>query len=158
MHEDCAGLKYSSPKFVTCDSEIIFRHQSLPSLKMLNTSRSRPILAVPIWRPWPVYQTTGLQVSTVFTHGERTESLRARVGIPPSQAVPGLLAPGGQLQDSAKPPWSTISLSLPFLWRNNPALRQKVQGKQDNVLGAIRRHCCQTRPGAAHELTAANAI
>lgn len=49
-------------------------------------------------------------------------------------------------------------LSLPFPRRNNPALRQKVQGRQDSVLGAIRRHCCQTRLGAAHELTAANAI
>lgn len=101
---------------------------------------------------------TGWQVSKLFTHGERTAILRARMGIPPPQAVPGLLAPGGQLQDSAKPPRATISLSLPFLWRNNPALRQKVQGKQDSVWGAIRRHCCQTRPGAAHELTAANAI
>lgn len=88
----------------------------------------------------------------------RTESarrvLRARVG---GGGPRGLLALAGQLQDSAKPSWSPISLALPFLWRNNPALRQKVQGKQDSVLGAIRRHCCQTRLGAAHELTAANA-
>ncbi|KAK2842044.1 hypothetical protein Q5P01_012244 [Channa striata] len=35
------------------------------------------------------------------------------------------------------------------LTRNNPALRQKVQGKQDSVFGAIRRQCCQTRLGAA---------
>lgn len=67
-------------------------------------------------------------------------------------------SPGGQLQHSAKSSWSPISLSLPLPWRNNPALRQKVQGKQDSVLGAIRRHCCQTRLGAAHELTTANAI
>ena len=67
--------------------------------------------------------------------------------------------PGGQqLRHSARPPRSPFPLSLPFLWRNKPALRQKVQGKQHCVLGAIRRHCCQTRLGAARELTAANAI
>lgn len=65
----------------------------------------------------------------------------------------------GSPRDSAKPPSDPpFPLSPPFLRRNKPALRQKVQGKQDSVLGAIRRHCCQTRPGAAHELTAANAL
>lgn len=77
-------------------------------------------------------------------------------GYPSLSDCPWPPRPGGQFQYSAKPSWSPIPLSLPFLWRNKPALRQKVQGKHDSVLGA--RHCCQTRLGTAHELTAANAI
>lgn len=107
-------------------------------------------------RRLPNHQMTNLHcLYARRAHGEFCEHAWGGPSLPRRPWPPH---PGGLLQDSAKPSWSPISLSLPFPWRNKPALRQKVQGKQDGVLGAIRRHCCQTRLGAAHELTAANAI
>lgn len=95
----------------TCDFEINFRHHPLLPIKMLNPTRSHVDKAWRVSRPChaqltrlPVYQTTGWQVSTVFTHGERTESLRARVGVPPFEAVRGLLAPACSSKTQPNPP------------------------------------------------------
>lgn len=67
------------------------------------------------------------------------------------------------------PQWVTpVPCQPPFSPPHFPSLRRSAKGpgvtsesaqhKQDRVCGAIRRHCCQPRLGAACELNAAGAI
>lgn len=112
-----SGISINRWKCITLRSfllvifEINFRHHPLLPIKMLNTTRSNVDKAWRVSRPChaqltrlTVDQTTGWQVSTVFTHGERTESLRARVGVPPFEAVRGLLAPACSSKTQPNPP------------------------------------------------------
>ena len=68
------------------DFKINVGRHSLLSIKMWNTTtircgRGEADFAMPNWRSWPpTLHTAGWQASTVFTHGERTESFASTRG------------------------------------------------------------------------------
>lgn len=121
---------------------------------MLNTTTPVP---VPIWRPLPICQKRQMRCSCSFyarrAHGE----FASRRGEPSLPRCPRPPRP-----ERAAPRLSqTLLIHLPlstFPLKKRPGVTSEIAGQASDVLGAIRRHCCQTRPGAAYELTAANAI
>lgn len=115
---------------------------------------------MPNWCPRAVHQSAGCQVSTVFTHGERTERLRARVGIPPSQVVPDPLAPwGGGLAPRLSQTFPVHHFPLStFPLKKQPGVTSESAGQATQRLRSYSQASLPNPAGAAHELTAANAI
>lgn len=90
----------------------------------------------------------------------RTQSARS-VCEQAQGTLPPKMPPASSPQRAAPRLSQTLLIHFPlstFPLKKRPGVTSESAGQASDVLGAIRRHCCQTRPGAAYELAAANAI
>lgn len=96
-----------------------------------------------------------MSLQLLRTQSARSVCEQARGTLPPR------MPPASSPQRAAPRLSQTLLIHFPlstFPLKKRPGVTSESAGQASDVLGAIRRHCCQTRPGAVYDLTAANAI